>query len=138
MLRVLFKLLFNILVDHFVFEYVIQISMAKVILSGSLIRIVCRQKTQALHHLNLHNSCQAQSQRRVQSEWILMAGTTRSNHVKNLVNMCGRTCPIPEWFGDPRFPAGLQSVLGVREAVGFIPRKCHRIPIEGLIYRQYC
>ena len=41
MLRVLFKLLFNILVDHFVFEYVIQISMAKVILSGSLIRIVC-------------------------------------------------------------------------------------------------
>ena len=40
MLRVLFKLLFNILVDHFVFEYVIQISMAKVILSGSLIRIV--------------------------------------------------------------------------------------------------
>ena len=44
MLRVLFKLLFNILVDHFVFEYVIQISMAKVILSGSLIRIVCIAK----------------------------------------------------------------------------------------------
>ena len=40
-LRASFKLLFNISVDHFVFEYVIQISTARRILSGSLIRIVC-------------------------------------------------------------------------------------------------
>ena len=36
----LFKLFFDIRVDHFVFEYAIKISAAKVILSGSLVRIL--------------------------------------------------------------------------------------------------